>query len=162
MVIRQFCLIVLLFYLSGCATTLYNQYHPDDNGGISDLISNGSGNLTQEEIIKIWAEDIAKSNQAYLFSTKFKLILNSSEQKITSLVVYRNKLYASTSQPNGFVYEYDQDRNISKVVLRTESYGISSLAVYDDQIFRRASLADARDPAQGAGYEGSFGNPVFA
>jgi len=31
-----------------------------------------------------------------------------------------------------------------------------------DQIFRRASLADARDPAQCAGYEGSFGNPVFA
>jgi len=26
-----------------------------------------------------------------------------------------------------------------------------------DQIFRRASLADARDPAQCAGYEGSFG-----
>jgi len=31
-----------------------------------------------------------------------------------------------------------------------------------DQIFRRASLADAGDPAQCAGYEGSFGNPVFA
>ncbi|PIU09375.1 hypothetical protein COT30_04650, partial [Candidatus Micrarchaeota archaeon CG08_land_8_20_14_0_20_49_17] len=31
-----------------------------------------------------------------------------------------------------------------------------------NQIFRRASLADARDPAQCAGYEGSFGNPVFA
>ena len=29
-------------------------------------------------------------------------------------------------------------------------------------IFRRASLADARDPAQCAGYEGSFANPVFA
>ena len=28
---------------------------------------------------------------------------------------------------------------------------------YLNQIFRRASLADARDPAQCAGYEGSFG-----
>jgi len=33
---------------------------------------------------------------------------------------------------------------------------------YLNQIFRRASLADARDPAQCAGYEGSFENPVFA
>ncbi len=128
-----FWLFIFLAYLSGCATALYNQYNPDDK------ISNGLGGPTPEELLRIMAENALNSNTSYLYSSQFHLIFNASEQQITSLVGYRNKLYASTRQPNGTLYEYDPDTNISKVVLRTESPGINSLAVYDDKLFIAAN-----------------------